>query len=224
MYRPKIFYKNVMRKGAELREAGLLEEHQQVEDLFAQDEMVKALAGEIPVEVPLPGRPRRTGGRLFEDPNNDDDGRAGVGRKITEAEVEEVEKELEELCGSIVSEWNQRMVQSPLAKATCEALGKPLKLEEEGRAYVAKMRQLLSNVLDQLPSHISERYDMSMLLSGYDSFMNVFRALEEEFLPHEVYHQWHKDNVSVEDSKESNIHFADFFECLQVRSSSEVSN
>ena len=38
-------YKNVMRKGAELREAGLLEEDQKVADLFNNDEMIKALAG-----------------------------------------------------------------------------------------------------------------------------------------------------------------------------------
>ena len=41
VYRRKIMYKNVMRKGAELREAGLLEEHQNVADLFNNEEMIK---------------------------------------------------------------------------------------------------------------------------------------------------------------------------------------
>ena len=219
VYRPKIMYKNVMRKGAELREAGLLEEDQKVADLFNNDEMIKALAGEIPVEVPLPGRPERriVGGRgadFLEDPAIEDDGRAGVGRRITDADVTEVEEELQGLCESIVTQWNERMIQSPLAKATCEALGKPMKLEEDLNILVAKMRQHLSNVLDVMPTDLSERYNISMLLDGYGSFMEEFRDKNEDFKQHEIYYSWHKKYVSIENPKESNVHFADFFECL----------
>ena len=45
-------YKNIIRKGKELKEVGLLEDGMKVLDLF-QDDMVKPLGGEIPVEVPV---------------------------------------------------------------------------------------------------------------------------------------------------------------------------
>ena len=115
------------------------------------------------------------------------------------------------------------MIQTPLAKATCEALGKPLKLEEDVNILVAKMRQHISNVLDAMPSDLSERYDISELLNSYRSFMEEFRDKNEDFQHHEIYYSWHKKYVSIENPKESNIHFADFFECLKIRSSSKVS-
>ena len=47
IYRPKILQKNILRKGQELRNAGLLTENQKVKDLFGDDnETVIALAGE----------------------------------------------------------------------------------------------------------------------------------------------------------------------------------
>ena len=56
IYRPKIYLKNVIRKGRELREAGLLDEEEAVSSLFNEDNMVKALAGEVPIEIPVTGR------------------------------------------------------------------------------------------------------------------------------------------------------------------------
>ena len=53
IYRPKIYLKNVIRKGRELREAGLLDEEEAVSSLFNEDNMVKALAGEVPMEIPV---------------------------------------------------------------------------------------------------------------------------------------------------------------------------
>jgi hypothetical protein len=205
-YRPKLLYKNVMRRGQELKEAGLLEEGEKVSSLFEGEEMVRALAGEIPMEVPLPGRPRR--GEDASLPG--EDGRGGLGRPITREEVAEVETELEELCGSIVAEWDRRMIQTPLAKATCEGLGKPLNVD------VDRMKELLNNILKELPEQTSEKYEVSQLLVGYDSFLKVFCELAQEKLPNEIYTCWYKEHA------QDNEEFADFFECLQIRTSSEV--
>ena len=38
IYRPKIMYKNIIRKGKELKEAGLLEDGMKVFDLFDDDD------------------------------------------------------------------------------------------------------------------------------------------------------------------------------------------
>ena len=127
------------------------------------------------------------------------------------------------MCASIITEWNRRMKQSPLMEATYNALAVHSKadhLSEERR--VPEMEKLLDNVLTLLPEHTSERYDISLLLGGYSSFMSFYKELDSTTLYHEIYRKWYKDNVAVTDPLESNVHFSDFFECLQVRSSSEA--
>ncbi len=142
IYRPKIFFKNIMQKGTELKEAGLLEEEMKVSSLFDEDEMVKPLAGEIPMEVPLASRwLQGVGGHRRCQPSSNfveesetegEEDMMSEARQLTRDDVGKVERELEELCRSIVDEWKTRMIQSPLAVATCETLGKLMKRGEYG--------------------------------------------------------------------------------------------
>ena len=219
VYRPKVFFKNVIRKGAELKEAGLLVEGQKVSSLFEDEEMVLPLAGEIPMEVP--GGAKRTR-RNFLDRSFDEVEREDQERNFSQVDLKKVEKTLSGLCRSIVDEWNARMIQSPLAVATCEVLGKPMQVEEDMNNYVAKMRTSLGSLLAQLPGHLQERYEVANLLDGYSTFMEVFRNLQDEFQVNQIYFQWYKKHVKTGDSEESSTVFADFFECVQVRSSSEA--
>ena len=219
VYRAHVQYKNIMRKGRELKEAGLLEDGETVADLFEDGEMKKALAGEIPLEIPVSvgstetRRPQRS---------HFCDGRAlPAGRPMTEVDLEEVEEKLKSLCSSIMKEWNSRMKQSPLMEAAYNALSVHLNTND-GERRVAEMESLLDKILTKLPDHTRERYDRSLLLGGYASFMSLYKELESCTQYQKIYEKWYKDNVAVEDPKESNIHFSDFFECLQVRSSSEA--
>ena len=70
---------------------------------------------------------------------------------MTVEDVHEVKKLLKSFCQSIVEEWNRRMVQSPLALATCEVLGKAVPLENDVDLYTEKLRNNLSLILKELP-------------------------------------------------------------------------
>jgi hypothetical protein len=148
VYRPKVFFKNVMRKGAELKEAGLLVEDQKVSSLFEDEEMVLPLAGEIPIEIS--GGPKRTR-RNFLDSSFKEVEREHEERNFTQVELQKIEKTLSGLCRSIVNEWNATMIQSPLAVVTCEVLGKSLQVEDDMDKYVAKMRTSLGSLLARCP-------------------------------------------------------------------------
>ena len=91
IYRPKIYLKNVIRKGRELREVGLLDEEEAVSSLFNEDNMVKALAGEVPMEIPVtrmrpPPRKVTTRGRHL-----------GLGADVMEEEDEHEDDDTEEV-------------------------------------------------------------------------------------------------------------------------------
>ena len=79
------------------------------------------------------------------------------------------------MCQSIVDEWNRRMVQSPLALATCEVLGKAVPLENDVDLYTEKLRNNLSLILKELPPDLQERFQVVELLDGYSSYMEAFR-------------------------------------------------
>ena len=92
IYRPKIFRANV-RNYSDLEEAGLLEDGEKIEDLFEDDEPVKALAGEVLME------------------------------SLTSVDLEEIETELEELAEDFVIKWRERQAGSDLIKAVHKAFG-----------------------------------------------------------------------------------------------------
>jgi hypothetical protein len=83
IYRPKIFRCNV-RKYRDLEEAGLIAEDETIEDLFIDNEPVKALAGETAMEA------------------------------LTWEDVAEVEAELQDLAGDLVTTWEERQHLSEL--------------------------------------------------------------------------------------------------------------
>ena len=87
-----------------------------------------------------------------------------------------------------------------------------MKVEENMQTYMNKMKTNLRQLLDTVVD----------LLNGYCSYMKVFNELTDDFKEHEIYYQWFQRHVKVEDPDESNCLFADFFECVQVRSSSEA--
>ena len=80
---------------------------------------------------------------------------------------------------------------------------------------MAKLRNKLASLLAQLPPDIQERFPVSEVLDGYSSFMAVFRKLENDFLVHEIYIQWYRENLEQGES-ESCKTFAGLFECVQV--------
>lgn len=212
IYRPKVFQKNVMRKGRELREAGLLEEGQSVSSLFEEDEMVKALAGEILMEVPaaVSSRRRRP---TFEDEDP---------RKFSKEDEDSVKRILKGLCNSLVKEWDKRMVQSPLDKAANETLGKVMKVELNMDQYIDKLKNNLRSLLDMLPMYLQEKFEEGVLLDGYCTYQEMFRELEDDFELHQIYQQWHKKYIQIERPMETSIVFSNLFECVQVRSTSEA--
>ena len=159
-YKPKVILKNVVRKGAELRGAGLLEPGAKVSSLFENSHMVKPLAGEVLMQVPRAGRKRRAAGRTY--CSTDDEEMEDDSRKLTKEDVKVEEQLLQKLSKSILDEWNLRMVQSPLAAATCEVLGKvPSKEVMDAKLhFVDFMEDNLGLLLSRLPNFVSERFEV----------------------------------------------------------------
>ena len=218
MYQPKVYYRNVMRRGAEMREAGLLEGPAKVLHLFDEDVMVKPLAGEIPMEVPRTRRRRRCQMTASSDEEEGEEEEEHEGRQLTKEDVKEVEDLLTEVCKSIVKEWHLRMVQSPLDKAACEVLGRAPAMEESMDVRIAQAQDNLRLLLSKMPLAWRERFEVADLLDGYITYLDTFRRLEEDFSVADIYIQWRRLYVDVDNPGESSIQFADFFECLQVTS------
>ena len=162
MYKPKVNLKNVVRKGAELRGAGLLEPGANVSSLFENSHMVKPLAGEVLMQVPRAGRKRRAAGRTYCSTATDDEEMEDDSRKLTKEDVKEEEQLLQKLSKSILDEWNLRMVQSPLAAATCEVLGKAPRKEvmDAKLHFVDFMEENLGLLLSRLPNFVSQRFEV----------------------------------------------------------------
>ena len=237
-YKPKVNMKNVVRKGAELRAAGLLEPDERVSSLFENGYMVKPLAGEVLMQVARAGRKRRAAGRAHCSTTSDDEEMEDESRKIKEEDIEEVEKLLQGLSKSIIDQWNLRMVQSPLAAATCQVLGMaPTKEVIDDRlVFVDIMEEKLALLLSKLPDSVSQRFQVSFCrldflvhlknadqlqvantLDGYITYMELFYELQEVFHVHQIYEQWYRKYVMVASPEESSTRFSELFECVQVR-------
>ena len=86
--------------------------------------------------------------------------------------------------------------------------------------------KLLKNLLAELPSCQSERFDSSIVFPGLECWLIYLKnSLEEDEKVGQdvVYKNWYQTNIKCEDPLESNIVFSKLFQCLQIRSSSEVS-
>lgn len=216
VYRPKVHYRNVVRRVGDLREARLLEGPAKVLHLFEEKEMVKPLAGEIPMEVPRRRRRRR---QFMSDDEGEGEGEEMEeqqdGRKLTEEDTREVEELLSSLCRAIVKEWQARMVQSPLDQAACEVLGKAME-EEDQDLRMVMARDRLASLLSKVPLVVSERYEVVDLLDGYTTYMDIFSRLEPDHKAHFIYEQWYRKFISVDNPGESCLKFAELFEAIQV--------
>lgn len=181
------------------------EQGEMAKDLFDDEgEPVRALAGDVPLEVPLEWRARRGlyAGAVGED------GRSGATRHLTEGDVAGVVGELESMAGDIVKAWDDRQQQTGLDKATFNALSKKfdwgedqVKVETEGVEAVVglqstmKMRRNLEEVVDELSEVQADKFaDIDTFLDGYSCFLKYKTKEEEEMQvgEQEIYEAWRK--------------------------------
>jgi hypothetical protein len=184
----------VKNKKKQLIEMGLIQANQTVHDLFAEDpEVVVALAGEIAMEVPLVWRARRSqqrGHGMFQS-DEEEYGRSGAGRMLTQGDIRAIEEELESLAEDILSEWDRRHNQSGLEKAVYEALVTPFDWGDDLHAvldrgmgatvqvdHTNKMRELLTSITTKLPEAVAERFDVDTMLEGFACFKKLSTKLE----------------------------------------------
>lgn len=249
VYRPELRLGVVRRREGELRDMGTLKEGQHALDLFDNDGLnTVALAGEVSLEVPLMWRARRSRSGLY-CPENED-GRSGGTRHLTVEDVKEVEKTLEDLSGSILDEWDKRQVQTSLEFAAFTSLHQPYDwgedladvLEEGSEATVhirhsSLLKELLSNLVKELPHGIGERFDPQEMLEGYSSFLKTsekLRRWDTEMTPDIIYQAWYQVKARVKLfsqidyfqryslKSDSHARFALLFQNVQIRTSSEV--
>lgn len=206
VYRPVLSLASVRNKGTQLRNMGVLEEGQKIQELFGEDgEMIVSLCGEVQMEVPLVWRARRRGreGGLFA---MEEDGRAGATRMLTEQDVEGIEEELQELAKDILMEWNRRQQQSALDIAVYTAFGTQFQWAQDKERvlelgvkavvsleHIVVMRKQLCDILDLLPDAVAERFSVEEMLRGYSSFLKLStKLLNEKFEQHQIYCEWYK--------------------------------
>ena len=131
-------------------------------------------------------RARRARGQgLFNVDANEEDGRSGATRYMTEEDISKVEEELEALAKDIVETSLERQTQTSMETAVYAAIGRQFdwgmdrnNVEENGvKAVVGiqhtnKMKQLLRNVVTELSELQAEKFeDIDLMLEGYDSFL-----------------------------------------------------
>ena len=217
-YEPKLLQNNVVRKGHELREAGILGEEDKVSCLFEDDEQVCALAGEVYM------------------------------KEITSEKVSEIEGELSKIARAICAEWKRRCIQTEMEKAVCDLLGKEVfqhYLEEEISGEVEEvsdeveenefnvesirstrvnkqlMMEKLECLINHLPQYQRDRFDPIEIFPGLVSWLGFYSDLRN--VPqNEVYSAWYRKFVKKDGSPECNEKFAQLFQNLQIRSCSEA--
>ena len=185
-YRPAVSQACV--RGNRVRkDTDLLKDGRTIKDLFDEEgESVVSLAGDVLMEVPLMWRARRARGQgLFNVDANEEDGRSGATRYMTEEDISKVEEELEALAKDIVETSLERQTQTSMETAVYAAIGRQFdwgmdrnNVEENGvKAVVGiqhtnKMKQLLRNVVTELSELQAEKFeDIDLMLEGYDSFL-----------------------------------------------------
>jgi hypothetical protein len=88
--------------------------------------------------------------------------------------------------------------------------------------YTRKLLENLEALIAQLPGNLQEKFNVAELLGGYSTFMAAVLRLQDTHEMHEIYELWYAKNIKNSEPDESICVFADFFECLQVRSSSKA--
>jgi hypothetical protein len=201
-YRPKV--SQACAKGSRVRQdTTLVKEGGRIKDLFDEEgESVVPLAGEALMEVPLVWRARRGQGVQQED------GRSGATRHLTEEDLSGVEEELAGLAQDIVEEWRQRQKQTPLEEAASTAFSEGFEWGEEDRRKVEaegvkavvglgqtrKMSELLEAVVAKLSEVQEQKFDVDVMLKGYSCFLK-YRTKEKAAMTlgdHDIYETWYK--------------------------------
>ena len=214
-YEPKLKMENLVKVKQDMRDSGLLDEDQQLSDLFHEKQQVKPLAGEVILE------------------------------KITSEElVTKVEAKLEKFAKSIDKEWKKRQVQTPLEKAASAVLSSEVfqenlevdegtdgsegehVVEDEGWGTEKKKRfKLLKSLIDALPAHQAERFQAIEIFPGLESYLRYFKEtleVEEKMGEDKVYKCWYRMYILCEDPLECNISFVRLFQNIQIRTSLEA--
>ena len=237
IYRPKIKVKNLATmKKQKLIDLGMLQEGGTVNDLFNDGEMIHPLAGETVMEVPAVWRARRQRGLFSQRVEEDARSGPGSGRKLTEEDVVEIEIELEDLAKDILTEWDRRQQQSNLEKAAFKAFSTKFDWKddlhsvlEHGMSAVVQadhtetMKDLLKNILQELPTYIAEKFDIDVMLDGFTSFLKLSTKMERLNLSSsKIYEAWYKEKVSCENSTSSDSMFSNMLQNIQIRTSSEA--
>ena len=166
IYEPKLTESQVVKRQAEMRSTGLLQEGEKVADLFKENEQVVPLAGQIVIE-----------------------------EEVTEEKVKQVEITLSNYAKTIHEEWMKRHIQDPLeARASSllgeEALKKDIEMgseafedDEESDDWSREKKQRfrkLKNLLELRPDHISRRFDPSVVFPGLESWLRFLKEKVEE--------------------------------------------
>jgi hypothetical protein len=212
IFEPKLKKGQVVHRQKEMRESGLMQEDQKVDDLFLEEEQVVPLAGILVME-----------------------------EETTEELEQEVLRALAKYAKSIHDEWMLRHVQSNLEAAASAMLGVAAVEddvpedddsdgEEEGAdaswSRTKKIRfKKLKHLIELLPGRQGQRFDPIIIFPGLESWLTYLKnSRDAEHRPgeHEVYKSWFKSFVSCERALESNVLFSKLFQNLQIRSSSEV--
>jgi hypothetical protein len=205
IYKPKV--SEACARGNRVRkDTELLKEGEKVKDLFDEEgESVMPLAGEVAMSVPLVWRARRGRGLHGGD---EEDGRSGATKNLTEEDVARVEEELQELARDIVETWLERQQQTSMEKAASAAFAAKFdwgddraRVEDEGASarvgvqHTMKMRELLTQVVEELPELQAAKFeDVDLMLDGFSSFLK-YRTKEKASMQvedHEIFQSWFK--------------------------------
>ena len=167
LYRPKIFRSNI-RSYRSLEEAGLIAEDEKIDDLFdINGESIIPLAGEIMME------------------------------ELTQADLLEVEKELQEITTNLVDTWKERFKLSKLDKAIHAAFGCfhtefPTSDVQENEM----LNKLITAIVEELPETQTRDLNLHNITLGFKSF-NLFwieqtSKNQNQKVPmcHDMYKNW----------------------------------
>ena len=136
-----------------------------------------------------------------------------------DVEGTKVKKKLENICSTLMEQWNWRQEKTTLQTATIKAFQKPIEPCESIEGFFHLMEQNLQGVIDCLPSHHAEMFDATLLTPAYLAW-NSFFLKNSQKPTHENWFTWRTE--LTEEQNQDFETFCDLFECVQIRSMSEA--
>ena len=210
-FEPKLKEKNLVKVKQDMRDAGLLAEDENLNDLFHEKQQVKPLAGEVILE-----------------------------KETSKEVVRKVEIILEGFAQEIDSEWKRRQIQTGLERAASQLFSPEpveensdeesdvLEENEEQEDWGADKKRkfkLLKSLIGELPDHQAERFSAIEIFPGLMSYLSYFkdsREQEEKLGEDVIYKRWYNKTILCEDPLECNVLFTKLFQNIQIRSTSEA--